>query len=317
MKNSSKKKMNNPIVKIHNLTKNYDNIPVVDNLSIEISDSSFAILGPNGAGKTTTLLMLLGLIKPTSGSMYIFNLDVINYSVKINEKIGYLPENLGNYSNITGREHLTLFCNMREYNQDIDEEVESFLDWCGISQRFWDKKVKTYSQGMLQRLGLAIAFIGNPRLVILDEPLSNIDPLGRIDIITKIKLKQNQGVNILISSHIIHDVEQIVSSICILNKGKLQLFGDVLDISREFDFNEFEIRIMHKDQESEGLRDVYNAIINEKDVLLDKPILLDDKIIIKSNELEEINSIITGFKNANISPLSGTLEKIYHKTMRC
>ena len=309
--------MINPIIKTHNLTKNYEDIPVVDNLSIEIFNSSFAILGPNGAGKTTTLLMLLGLIKPTSGSMYIFNLDVINHSVKINEKIGYLPENLGYYSNITGREHLTFFCKMREYNRDIYEEVESFLNWCGIDQRFWDKKVKTYSQGMLQRLGLAIAFVGNPRLVILDEPLSNIDPLGRIDLINKIKLKQNQGVNILISSHIIHDVEQMVGSICILNKGKVQLFGDVLDLARKFDFNEFEIRIMQKAEESGNLRDVYDAIINEKDVLLDKPILLDDKIIIKSNALKEIISIITGFKNANIGPISGTLEKIYHKTMRC
>jgi len=309
--------MINPMIKTHNLTKNYENIPVVDNLSIEIFDSSFAFLGPNGAGKTTTLLMFLGLIKPTSGSIYIFNLDVINHSVKINEKIGYLPENLGSFSNISGREHLTFFCNMREYNQDIYEEVESFLNWCGINQRFWDKKVKTYSQGMLQRLGLAIAFIGNPRLVILDEPLSNIDPLGRIDLINKIKLKQNQGVNILISSHIIHDVEQIVGSICILNKGKVQLFGDVLDLARKFDFNEFEIRIMQNAEESGGLGDVYDAVINEKDVLLDKPILLDDKIIIKSNALKEIISIITGFKNANISPISGTLEKIYHKTMRC
>ncbi|MEJ2296299.1 MAG: ABC transporter ATP-binding protein, partial [Candidatus Lokiarchaeota archaeon] len=299
------------------LTKNYENFPVVDNLSIEMLDSSFALLGPNGAGKTTTLLMLLGLIKPTSGSMFIFNLDVLNHSVIINEKIGYLPENLGYYSNITGREHLTLFCNVREYNHNIHEEVESSLNWCGINQRFWDKKVKIYSQGMLQRLGLAVAFIGNPKLVILDEPLSNIDPLGRIDIINKIKLKQNQGVNILISSHIIHDVEQIVGSICILNKGKLQLFGDVLDLAREFDFNEFEIRISQSYEEANTLKEVYDLMIGEKDLLLDKPILLDDKIIFKSNSMEEIKKVIPEFKNSNIRPLVGTLEKIYHKTMRC
>lgn len=302
-----------PIISIKSLTKIYDNVSVVNNLNLDIYNSCFALLGPNGAGKTTTILMLLGLIKPTKGTALIFGKDIINNTVAIRENSGYLPEDLGFNSKITGREHLELIFRLRTEFYNVKEPIESLMKWCGLNHNFWDKKIKTYSQGMRQRLGLAIAFAGNPKIVFLDEPLSNIDPIGRVEIIDKIKKKQREGITIIISSHIILEVEKIIDSLAIIDNGILKVSDNILTLTNKLGFNEFEIFYCNKTVNSEEVQELDKILSKRKDLILEKPTLLSDRMIIKTNYPIEIVNILKNFNEFEIRPISGTLDKIYKK----
>lgn len=302
-----------PIISINGLTKKYDNVSVVKNLNLDIQNSCFALLGPNGAGKTTTLLMLLGLIKPTEGKAFIFGEDIIKNSVAIRESSGFLPENVGFNSNKTGREHLELMYRLKTEFYSVKNPIESLMKWCGLNPKFWDKKIKTYSQGMRQRLGLAIAFAGNPKIVFLDEPLSNIDPIGRVEIISKIKEKQREGITIIISSHIILEVEKIIDSIAIIDNGILKVSDNILRLASKLGFNEFEIFYNNKTRNSEEVQELDKILSNRKDLILDKPTLLSDRMIIKTDYPNEIEKILEKFLEFELRPISGTLDKIYRK----
>jgi len=302
-----------PIISIKGLTKIYDNAPVVNNLNLDIYNSCFALLGPNGAGKTTILLMLLGLIKPTEGKAFIFGKDIIKNSVAIRENSGYLPENIGFNSNKTGREHLELMYRLRTEIYNVENPIESLMKWCGLNQKFWDKKIKTYSQGMRQRLGLAIAFAGNPKIVFLDEPLSNIDPIGRVEIISKIKKKQREGITIIISSHIILEVEKIIDSLALIDNGILKVSDNILTLANKLGFNEFEIFYNNKTDNSEKVQELDKILSNRKDLIIEKPTLLSDRMIIKTKYPDEIVNILANFSEFELRPISGTLDKIYRK----
>jgi ABC-2 type transport system ATP-binding protein len=307
---SSKK---NPIIITKKLSKFYNQIPVVDDLNLEIFQSSFALLGPNGAGKTTTILMLLNLIKPTKGNAYFFGLDIKKDAVEIRKRVGYLPENIGFNSNITGRQYLKLFYKLRTPINRNNLSTDSLLDWCGLDERYWDKKIKTYSQGMKQRLGIAIAFAGNPDVVFLDEPLSNIDPLGRAELIEKIKEKQREGITIIISSHIVLEIEKIVDSIAIIHKGNLKVADIILNLTQKYGLNEYEILNYNNITNNKSLDIIFDEISNKKELLLTNPTLLSDKIIVKTKKPTELKKLITRFDGVEMRPISGTLEKIYKK----
>ena len=304
-----------PIISTRELTKEYNQIPVVSNLNLDIYESCFALLGPNGAGKTTTLLMLLNLIKPTKGKAFIFGKNVADNPLEIRKKIGYLPENIGFYPNMTGREHLALFYKLRPNLNDIRESINSSLNWCGLNSNYWDRKIKIYSQGMRQRLGLAIAFAGNPDIVLLDEPLSNIDPIGRAELIEKIKAKQKEGITIIISSHIMFEIERIADSIAIIHNGNLKVLKNIITLAQKFGFNEYEIVINCMNNSRETIETIYDEISNNKDLFLKNPTLLSDKIIIKTEKPFKIKKSIIKYAGTEIRPISGTLEKIYKKLM--
>ncbi|GAI86936.1 unnamed protein product, partial [marine sediment metagenome] len=137
-----------PIIKIQGLTKEYYNRIVVDNINLEIPDSCFAFLGPNGAGKTTIMLMLLGLVKPSNGTASILGTNILNSSGKIRRQIGFLPENVGFYPNLTGRKFLNLITGLRKKSGRRENHIETYLEWSGIDKSYWDMKIKTYSKGM-------------------------------------------------------------------------------------------------------------------------------------------------------------------------
>ena len=151
----------NNVIEIHNLTKEYNQKVVVDNINLEIPESCFALLGPNGAGKTTTFLMLLGLLHPSKGTAHILGKDVLKNLGELRNKIGFLPENFGFSPSYTGRDFLELIISLRGFRKKKKELADLFLNWCGLDNEYWNKKVRTYSRGMRQRLGLAQAFAGN------------------------------------------------------------------------------------------------------------------------------------------------------------
>ncbi len=301
-----------PTIKIQGLTKEYFKKKVVDNINLEISNSCFALLGPNGAGKTTTMLMLLRLVKPSSGTAFILGADIKKNMGDIRRKIGYLPENIGFHSRITGRSFLELVLSLRNKARTKDGDVESYLHWCGLEERDWDKNVKTYSRGMKQRLGIAQAFIGNPLILFLDEPLSNIDPMGREELIKKIREKRREGNTVIISSHIILEIEQLADTLAFIDKGKIVASGKIYDLARSYGLNEFEIsRIGYeKDVSIDALKDEISA---EKDLISGSPTLLSEKIIFKTENPRKVAKITWKYEDYNFTPISGALNKLYKK----
>jgi len=303
------------VIKIQGLTKEYNNKIVVDNIDLEISESCFALLGPNGAGKTTTFLMLLGLIKPSKGTAFILGKEISKNLGEIRNKVGFLPENVGFYPNLTGRGFLELIIGLRDNREEKKEIAESFLNWSGLEKDYWNKKIITYSRGMRQRLGLAQAFAGNPKIVFLDEPLSNIDPLGREELINKIREKRKEGIVIIISSHIVLEIEQLADSIAIIDKGKIRASNTIFTLAQSFGFKEYEInRVNYKTEIS--INDLYESLSSEKDLFLDKPKVLSEKLIFRTEVPEEINKLITKYEDFNFTPISGTLSKIYKKIIK-
>ncbi len=301
-----------PIIDIQGLTKEYNNKIVVDNIYLTIEDSCFALLGPNGAGKTTTILMLTGLVKPNKGTASILGKDIIKKYNEICNKVGFLPEDVGFYPNLTGLEHLKFIIRLRGNSLNIEDKAQYYLKWSGIEKEYWDRKTRTYSRGMKQRLGVAQAFAGDPKIVFLDEPLSNIDPLGRDDLINKIREKRKEGTTIIISSHIILEIEQLVDSLAFIDKGKIIRSGTFYEITQSIGLNEYEINRIGSTEEI-SLKVLNDILVAEEDLIIDKPTILSEKLIFRTKNPEKISRLIKKFKDFYFMPISGTLHKLYRK----
>lgn len=302
----------NPIIDIQGLTKEYNNKIVVDNIHLTIEDTCFALLGPNGAGKTTTMLMLLGLVKPNKGTASISGKDIIKSYNEICNKVGFLPEDVGFYPNLTGREHLEIIIRLRGYTLNMEENAQYYLKWSGIENEYWDRRTGTYSRGMKQRLGLAQAFAGDPNVVFLDEPLSNIDPLGRYDLINKIREKRKEGTTIIISSHIILEIEQLADSLAFIDKGKIIRSGTFYEMTQSIGLNEYEINRINNTEEI-SLKVLNDILVAEEDLIIDKPTILSEKLIFRTKNPEKISNLIKKHKDFYFMPISGTLNKLYRK----
>jgi ABC-2 type transport system ATP-binding protein len=303
------------IITLEGLSKQYYKNIVVNNVSLSIPEGCFALIGPNGAGKTTLILLILGLIKPSKGKAYIMGNDVSKELYKIQKAIGFLPENVGFYPLLTGRDHVDFFNRLRSGSEYNKKETEYNLEWSGLDEKYWDKKTRIYSRGMRQRLGIAQAFVANPKIVILDEPLSNIDPLGREDLITKIREKRNKGINVLISSHIIQEVEYLANYVAIINNGDILVVDNFVDLAIRGGFNEFEI--IESKKSTDKLKILYEILKSNKEQLLENPLLLTNKIIIKTKNLLGLKPLLTESKvNYEIRPIEGTLIEIYKKYIK-
>lgn len=213
-------------IEVQNLTKIYSpgnpkkEVKALNDLTLSIPEGTiFGLLGPNGAGKTTLVKILLGITFPTSGSIKLLNSEEFNYTIK--QKIGYLPENHKFPVYLTGEEVLRFFGRLSGVDdKDLTKKISSLLELMNLTK--WRKaKVKTYSKGMLQRLGLAQALINDPQLIFLDEPTDGVDPIGRKEIRDILLNLKDQNKTIFINSHLLSEVELISDRAGILNKGVL------------------------------------------------------------------------------------------------
>lgn len=201
----------------------------VDQLSLEVQRGEvFGFLGPNGAGKTTTLKMLMGLIYPTSGQAWIFGHPIGDHASKA--KLGFLPESPYFYDYLTGREFLNFYGHLFGlWGASLDNRVDGLLELVGMAHAR-DLQLRKFSKGMLQRVGIAQALINDPELVVLDEPMSGLDPIGRKEVRDLILRLKESGKTVMFSSHILHDAEMLCDRVAMIMKGRLVACGTVSDL---------------------------------------------------------------------------------------
>ena len=222
------------VIETHDLTKNYDGVTVVDHLNLRIDRNEiFGLLGPNGAGKTTTILMLLGLTEPASGTAQVCGFDPTREPLKAKRLIGYMPERVGFYENLTPRENLKFIARLNNIDEsESNNRIEQLLEAVGLIETA-DLAVGKFSRGMKQRLGIADALIKKPEVVILDEPTAGLDPEGINQIIDMIAGLPKMGTTVIMSSHRLHEVQKICHSIGILSKGKTVVQGSLDQLGRQ------------------------------------------------------------------------------------
>lgn len=214
------------VVETANLTKIYGNFTAVSNLNLTIREGeTYGFLGPNGAGKTTTLLILMGIIKPSKGEAKIFGKKLSPNSYEIKKKIGMLSETQNGYDDLTAWEYLQFFGQLYSV-QDFSKRAAYLLERLDLFE--WkDVLLKNYSTGMGRKLNFSRSILHSPDLIILDEPVSGLDPKGIFQVRTLLQEENKKGKSILISSHILSEVEQTADRIGILSKGKLLIEDDI------------------------------------------------------------------------------------------
>jgi lantibiotic transport system ATP-binding protein len=211
--------VNEMVIETVGVTRRYGAMVSVDNLNLQVQRGSiFGFLGPNGAGKTTTIRMLLGLIRPTAGQIRIFNQDLSRHRKDILRRTGSLVESPSYYGHLSGYENLDVIGRILQVPSKRIDEVLSIVRLTSAAKQ----KVKGYSLGMKQRLGIAAALIGNPDLLILDEPTNGLDPTGIHEIRALIKdMPVEHGITVVVSSHLLSEIDQMATHVGIIDRGKL------------------------------------------------------------------------------------------------
>lgn len=227
--------MEQKMIEMQGLTKHYGSKIAVNGLNLSICQGEiFGLLGPNGAGKTTTILMLLGLTEPTAGRAFIEGLDCTRNPVAVKSIAGYMPDNIGFYPNLTGRQNLRFTGRLNGLAESvIEQRIEQLLERVGMKE-YGDQKTGTYSKGMKQRLGIADVLMKDPRVIIMDEPTLGIDPEGMRELLTLMReLSREDGRTLLISSHQLYQIQQICDRVGIFVSGRLIACGKIAELGRQ------------------------------------------------------------------------------------
>lgn len=223
------------MIKVEDLTKKYEDLTALDNISFEMKEGEIVgILGPNGAGKTTLLRILVTFLAPTAGKVFIENLDIRDDrdQQKIRGKLGYLPEHAPLYEDMTITEYLEFVGKMQGLDGDkLEDRIDFVLKKCGLSEKR-NAEIVTLSKGYRQRTGIAQALIHNPKIVILDEPTTGLDPNQRIEIRDLIK-EIGRSKTVILSSHVLSEVQATCSRVLIINKGKIVADGTPQDLEEK------------------------------------------------------------------------------------
>ncbi len=220
----------NSVIEVKNLTKNFNGFKAVDNLSLSVKKGEiFGFLGPNGAGKTTTIKSILGLISHDKGTIKINGKNLSEDGIKIKKNIGYLPELVSFYNNLTALQNMEFYAELKNSDKS---QCPKLLQDIGLGDS-GNKKVGEFSKGMKQRLGMARAMIGSPSLMILDEPASGLDPRGVKLVRDIIKKLNDQGVTLFISSHILSEIQAVCTQVGIIKKGVLVAHDSMESLSEK------------------------------------------------------------------------------------
>ena len=302
------------VVEAENLTKVYQDVKAVDNLNLHIKEGEiYGLLGPNGAGKTTTILMMLGLTEPTSGKIKVYGYNSTTEPLKVKRVTSYLPENVGFYEDLTAFENLLYLTRLNSIpDKEAEKKIEEVLEIVGLSD-MKGREVGTYSKGMKQRLGMAAVLVKSPKLAILDEPTTGIDPEGVEELLALIKkMSREQHITILLSSHLLYQVQRICDRVGILYKGKLQAEGTIEEVGKQiFKDTEDVLEVVLNKEKPEIVEDL-KKIEGIREIKVDGPRL---RIIEEKDVREPVirNIINTGLLPLEIKKEGYSLEEIYLK----
>ena len=308
----------NPIIEISNLTKDYEKgflkkrkIRALDDLSLSVeSGQIFGFLGGNGAGKTTTIKLLMGLIFPTSGSAKILGKSISD--IRMHSKIGYCPENPYFYDYLKAGELMNYFGEL--FGLDSDQrkkKTEELLSRVGLEKRDWNRQLRKFSKGMLQRVGIAQSLINDPEVVFYDEPMSGLDPVGRREIRELITELRENGTTVFMSSHILSDIEALCDNVAILRAGRLVATGSLSQLLAEGSEKQaFEVVI--RGTVGEGLRTKLESL--EGAAISDKPSGATIRVAAEK-EVERVLKLVreTDCNLVSVQAEKQTLEELFVK----
>lgn len=220
----------NSVLELKDVHKSFGKVEIIKGINFDVKEGEiYGFLGANGAGKTTTIRMIVGLIKPSSGNIYINGYDVQKQFVKAVSSVGCIVENPDMYLDFTGRENLNIFAKL--YGNVDTKRIDEVIEIIGLKDRI-DDKVKKYSLGMKQRLGLGQALLPKPKLLILDEPTNGLDPIGIVDFRNIVKnLAKEHNTAVFVSSHILAEVEQLCDRVAFIDNGLIKSIENTKDIS--------------------------------------------------------------------------------------
>ena len=292
------------MIRTQNLLKKYNEFKAVDNLSLEVKEGEiYGFLGPNGAGKTTTILMLLGILKPTQGEVYLFGQNITKDFLSIKKKMGVVSEKQYLYKEMTAGEYLNFFADLygvKNRKKKIDQLLEA-VNLLEVRNR----KLGAFSRGMQQKLGFARALLHDPQLLLLDEPVSGLDPTGIKQIRDLIEQENKKGRTIFISSHLLSEVERLCGKVGIINKGRL-LAEDTMDNLRKrlTDLVELEIELTEAKKEIVDTLAAFDFIkgLKRKENLLTIKVKADKDYRAQISEaISQQGGVVLGIKKKEMS----------------
>ncbi|HHH83825.1 MAG TPA: ABC transporter ATP-binding protein [Chloroflexi bacterium] len=235
----------NTIIRTENLSKQYGETPAVVDLNLRVQEGEvFGILGPNGSGKTTTILMLLGLTEPTSGRVEVLGLDPAREPLKVKARVGYLPDSMGFYEELTARENLAYIGKLNQIPRaELNGRIEEATARMGLSPEVLDNPVGTFSHGMRQRLGLTELLLKKPEVIILDEPTLGLDPEAAHAFLDLVRGLKQEGMTILLASHQLHQVQAVCDRVGLFHEGRMVLEGSVRDLASQVLGRAYRVRV--------------------------------------------------------------------------
>ena len=301
--------MSTPAIEVHGLRKRYGSrIVALDGISFTVQPGElFGLLGPNGAGKTTTVKILLGLTRATDGSASVDGRPVSDPESR--RRVGYLPEGHKIPGYLTAGQAMSIFGRMSGMQTaDINRRTEELLERVKLSQ--WrDIRVKKFSKGMTQRLGLACSLIHEPKVLLLDEPTDGVDPVGRREIRDLLREEANKGVAVLLNSHLLSEIEMTCDRVAVLRKGKTAAEGTVEELTRKT--AQYKIVASPIDESLIAAFRESGAVANR----------VNGHVVVSVNDLQHLNALVDQVRSrgavlSELSPLRSTLEDVFVDLVR-
>ncbi len=314
-------------IRTRGLTKRYGELVAVDHLNLEVQAGEiFGLLGQNGAGKTTTILMLLGLTEPSEGQARVVGLDPARRPLEVKRRVGYLPDSVGFYGDLSGRENLRYTARLNRIPGELaSDTIDEVIEQVGLTARA-DDPTETYSRGMLQRLGIADALVKDPDVLILDEPTTAIDPLGVGEILDLLRaLVRDRGMAILLSSHLLNQVQSVCDRIGIFAAGRLIGQGTMPELALRFGDDTAHVEAGFQTEDRAGadrVRELLTAIPGVVDVAA--PRRSTDPWVVgvrpAADETRVRRAILaaaatSGLDLTSVRPLPPSLEEIYRRAV--
>jgi len=301
------------IVSARDLSRWYGEVVGLNKFSVSVKEGITGLVGPNGAGKTTFIRLLTGMIRPSAGSLLVLG-EVPFDNPSLKACIGYCPEHEAMFENLTSTDFLSWQARMKGYTaSEAHSRARSCLKKVGLPTL--KRPITTYSKGMKQRVKIAQALLHDPAFLILDEPFSGVDPVARVELFDLLSSLSNDGVHILLSSHVLHEVERLTSSVVLMNHGKLVYQGDISRVHQSIEDLVTSIRLSTPSPRELALLLLSEGIIDGAEVT-DSALIVNTDV--PGRLYERLPSIVVadGIDITTVEPIGTDLETIFERMMR-